>query len=68
MLVLAGLIPNSLILRVLLSAGVVLVLVTLLVRISVDVIQATAMPRESATAGLPDNADSCKDLGRPSAD
>lgn len=40
-LVLAGLIPNSLALRVVLSVGLVLLLMTLLTRIAVDVVAAT---------------------------
>lgn len=46
MLVLAGLIPDSCALRVALSTGLVLLLITLLTRIAVDVIRATAATTE----------------------
>jgi hypothetical protein len=42
MLVLAGLIPDNLSLRIALSAGLILLLTTIAVRIAVDVIRATS--------------------------
>jgi hypothetical protein len=53
MLVLAGLIPNSLGLRVALSAGLILLLATLAVRITVDVIRATSAPPPPAEPDHP---------------
>jgi hypothetical protein len=47
-LVLAGLIPDSHVLRVALSSGLVLILLTLLTRITVDVLWATAAAGDSA--------------------
>ena len=47
-LVLAGLIPDSHALRIALSAGLVLVLITLLTRITLDVLWATTIVPESA--------------------
>ncbi len=49
-LVLAGLIPDSHALRIALSAGLVLVLVTLLTRITLDVLWATTVVPESAAS------------------
>jgi hypothetical protein len=48
MLVLAGLVPDSRGLRIALLAGLLLLLITLLTRISVDIIQATAPPKKHA--------------------
>jgi hypothetical protein len=48
MLVLAGIIPDSRPLRIALSAGLMLLLITLLTRIAVDVIQATSVTDETA--------------------
>ena len=48
MLVLAGVIPDSYALRVVLSVGLIIVLATLMTRISVDVFGATGRMREAA--------------------
>ena len=65
-LVLAGLIPDSRALRIVLSGGLVLVLATLLTRISVDVIRATAVLPESAESSTeaPDAVGDSKELGQ----
>jgi hypothetical protein len=59
MLVLAGLIPDSRGLRIALSGGLVLLLITLLIRIGADVIRATA----ATGPGEPD-----REAGHPSGD
>jgi hypothetical protein len=53
MLVLAGLIPDTRGLRIALSGGLVLLLITLLTRIAVDVIRATAAATEPAPSEQP---------------
>lgn len=65
-LVLAGLIPDSRALRIVLSGGLVLVLATLLTRISVYVIRATAVLPESAESSTeaPDAVGDSKELGQ----
>jgi hypothetical protein len=70
MLVLAGLIPDSHVLRIVLLGGLALVLATLLTRISVDVIGATAAVPESASsvAEAPDATSDGEELGNSQAD
>jgi hypothetical protein len=53
MLVLAGLIPDSISLRIVLSAGLILLLTTIAVRIAVDVIRATSATPSSAEPDQP---------------
>jgi hypothetical protein len=53
MLVLAGLVPDSRALRIALCAGLVLLLITLLTRISVDIVRATADTPEPAASAQP---------------
>jgi hypothetical protein len=70
MLVLAGLIPDSRALRVALCAGLVLLLITLLTRISVDIVRATADTPEPAGSAPPTAAadrDHYADPGIPPA-
>jgi hypothetical protein len=56
--VLGGVIPDSYALRLALSIGLVLVLITLLTRIAVDVFWATAVPKPNESPGRPPDSPS----------